>query len=98
MAQAPRAWATLLTKNEYLPGVLVLSLGLRKVKSKYPLVVMAPPKLPQEARNILKMLDIIVKDVEFLEKNNAGFTDKRFGEAWTKIRLDAISAYRREIV
>ena len=87
MAHASRlAWVTLLTKNEYLPGVLVLFYTLRMVNSKYPLVVMAPSKLSQEARNVLRKVGIIVRDVEYLRSNNTGFTDKRFSDTWTKIR------------
>ena len=80
------AWVTLLTKNDYLPGVLVLLQGLRSVKSKYPLVVMASPKLSLEARDVLKKLGVVVRDVEYVRNDSGGFVDVRFGEVWTKIR------------
>lgn len=99
MAHASRlAWVTLLTKNEYLPGVLVLFFTLRMVNSKYPLVVMAPPKLSQEARNVLRKLGIIVRDVEYLRSNNTGFTDKRFSDTWTKIRVWELLEYERVVL
>lgn len=86
--QSKLAYATLLTRNEYLAGVLVLNHGLRVVNSKYPLVVMTPPKLSKEAREVLQMEGIVIREVEYLKAENVDFAelDKRFADTWTKIR------------
>lgn len=84
------AYATLLTKTSYLPGVLVLDYSLRSVGSDYPLIVMATPTLPQEARDILTRRGITVVDIQPL-KPPAGLDalpaqDARLMEAWAKLR------------
>jgi len=95
-----RVYATLLTKNEYLAGVLVLNHGLRLVNSKYPLMVMAPPKLSQEARDILHLEGIVIRDVEPLRASNVHFDelDKRFEDTWTKIRVWELLDFERVVL
>ncbi|GKV50768.1 hypothetical protein SLEP1_g57463 [Rubroshorea leprosula] len=57
-----RAYVTLLAGNgDDLKGVEGLARGLRKVKSKYSLVVAILPDVPEEHRKILKGLGCIVK-------------------------------------
>ena len=56
------AYVTLLTKTSYLPGALVLDYSLRSVNSQYPLVVMATPTLPEDARALLKKKGIAIKE------------------------------------
>lgn len=84
------AYVTLLTKTSYLPGALVLDYSLRSVGSQYPLVVMATPKLPQEAREVLKNKGITIKEVEYLQPeegvHSLGGHDSRFADTWTKLR------------
>jgi hypothetical protein len=84
------AYVTLLTKDAYLPGALVVDLCLRSVGSKYPLVAMVTPTLPQEARDILKKKGIIVKDVPPLLPSDGvhqlAAHDSRFADTWTKLR------------
>lgn len=84
------AYATLLTKTSYLPGVLVLDYTLRSVGSEYPLVVMATPALPPEARDILARRRITVIDIKSLQPPAGMHTladhDARFADTWTKLR------------
>ncbi|KAI6684538.1 hypothetical protein NL676_030451 [Syzygium grande] len=52
--QPSRAYVTFLAGNgDYVKGVVGLAKGMRKVKSKYPLVVAVLPDVPQEHRKIL---------------------------------------------
>ena len=83
-----RAYATLLTKEAYLAGVLVLEQGLRAVGSKYPLVVMVTPALPAAARRVLTKRRIPTRDIEGLYPAVARHTlaDARFEDTWTKLR------------
>ena len=84
------AYATLLTRTSYLPGVLVLEYTLRSVGSEYSLVVMATPALPQEARDILARRRITVIDIQSLQPPAGLHTlsahDARFADTWTKLR------------
>jgi len=84
------AYVTLLTKNAYLPGALVVDQCLRSVGSKYPLVVMVTPTLPQEARDVLKKKGIIMREVAPLLPSDGvhklAAHDSRFADTWTKLR------------
>ena len=48
------AYATLLTRPSYLPGVVILAHTLKKQNSKYPLVVLVTPGLPQECVEVVQ--------------------------------------------
>src|ERR1700735_2347859 len=84
------AYATLLTKNAYLPGALVVEQCLRSVGSRYPLVAMVTSTLPQEARDVLRKRGIKVKDVDPLHPADSvhqlAAHDSRFADTWTKLR------------
>ncbi|BBN68775.1 galactinol synthase 2 [Prunus dulcis] len=60
-----RAYVTFLAgTGDYVKGVVGLAKGLRKVKSKYPLVVAILPDVPKEHRQILVSQGCIVKEIE----------------------------------
>ncbi|GLT31810.1 hypothetical protein SLA2020_065190 [Shorea laevis] len=60
-----RAYVTFLAGNgDYVKGVVGLARGLRKVKSKYPLVVAILPDVPEDHRTILVEKGCIVKEIE----------------------------------
>lgn len=93
------AFVTLLTKTSYLPGTLVLARSLRTtpsegpqgyVGSKYPLVVMVTPQLPQDARDIFSKENILIRDVDRLSPAKGAHElsahDARFADTWTKLR------------
>src|ERR1700744_3867404 len=84
------AYVTLLTKDEYLPGTLVLDLCLKQVDSKYPFVVFATKTLSQDARDVLQRRGIHIRDIESLKPLSNAHTlaahDARFAETWSKLR------------
>lgn len=84
------AFVTLLTKVSYLAGTLVLDDGLRDTNSKYPLVVMVTPELPQEGRDVLNKRGIPIRDIQSLQPgdgiHNLATADSRFRDTWTKLR------------
>jgi hypothetical protein len=90
MTSRKAAYVTLLTKQSYLPGVLVLGYGLRSVRSKYALVAMVTPSLSTDARNILQKQGIILREVESLKPDDGRYDlnpyDSRFEDTWTKLR------------
>jgi len=84
------AYVTLLTNTSYLAGVLVLHNCLRAVNSKYPLVVMVTPSLPEDARAVLRERRICIREVKTLQPPEGRHTlhghDARFADTWTKLR------------
>lgn len=84
------AYVTLLTSLSYLAGVLVLNQSLRQVKSRYKLVVMVTPSLPESARKVLRRQRITIIEVESLSppegKHNLHAQESRFVDTWTKLR------------
>jgi hypothetical protein len=84
------AYVTLLTNSNYLPGTLVLDHCLRSVQSKYPLVVMVTPQLPEDAKKILRNRQIDMHEVDTLLPaegvHKLSDADARFHDTWTKLR------------
>ncbi|KAI0651700.1 glycosyltransferase family 8 protein [Trametes meyenii] len=97
-----RAYLTLLTTKDYLPGVLVLHKSLADAGSKYPLVVMATPALPAEVRDVVMRRGIGIKDVDPLYpkegEHELALHDARFAETWTKLRVFELVEYDRLVV
>ncbi|TDL28386.1 nucleotide-diphospho-sugar transferase [Rickenella mellea] len=93
-----KAWVTLLTNANYLPGALVLDHTLKSVHSKYPLVVMTTPNTPSEARRLLEQRGIIVRDVDFLVVQSCSAAFKRFSDVWTKLRVFELYEYERVVM
>ncbi|KAH9944519.1 nucleotide-diphospho-sugar transferase [Epithele typhae] len=100
--QRPVAYATLLTADSYLPGVLTVHASMVVAGCRYPLVVMATPSLSVEARAALKGRGIIVRDVETLRPDDGKHTldaaDVRFGDTWTKLRAFELVEYERVVL
>ncbi|KAH7931120.1 glycosyltransferase family 8 protein [Leucogyrophana mollusca] len=96
------AYVTLLTKTSYLPGVLVLDYTLRAVASRYPLLVMVTPSLPQEAKDVLNRKGISMKEVSSLQPpeglHNLSSHDARFTDTWTKLRSFGLAEYDRIVL
>jgi hypothetical protein len=85
-----KAYVTLLSKAEYLPGCLVVAETLRSVGSHYPLVVMVTPQLDTEAKAILERRGIPTREVLSLLPEEGVHRladhDARFQDTWTKLR------------
>ncbi|GAA6042530.1 hypothetical protein JCM8097_004651 [Rhodosporidiobolus ruineniae] len=98
-----KAWATLLTRTNYLQGALVLHHSLVQHRSKYPLVVFATPELPQVARDILAQRGIAVRDIEYLsppadKQKKLDEHDRRFADTWTKLRVFELVEFERLVL
>lgn len=85
-----KAYVTLLTKNSYLAAALVLNESLRRVGSKYPLVIMSTLGLPSEGREAVTRQGVEILTVDSLKPppsdHNLFNHDARFADAWTKLR------------
>jgi|SRR6266850_1383483 len=83
------AYVTLLTKNSYLPGALTLEQSLKSVQSRYPLVVLVTPALPQRTRDALTRCGILFREIRPLQPDVGHVTaecEERFADTWTKLR------------
>lgn len=84
------AWVSLLSRTEYLAGLLVVDYGLRAAKSKYPLIVMVTPNLPQADRDVLTKRGLKMFEVGKVSPDEGrqrfGEGDIRFMETWSKVR------------
>jgi hypothetical protein len=85
------AFVTLLTRESYLAGTLVLNYSLQSVGSKYELVVMVTPELSERVRDVLSKEKITIKEIARLDPREGSHTlaayDSRFKDTWTKLRL-----------
>ncbi|PNP86548.1 hypothetical protein FNYG_00250 [Fusarium nygamai] len=96
----PKVWATLVTNDDYLKGVLTLNYRLRCVKSKYPLLVLYTSTLSQTSVDFLKRRSIATLQVPRLAPTTAKeYTDDpRFNECWTKLIAFSITDYSRIVL
>lgn len=85
-----RAYVTFLAGNgDYVKGVVGLAKGLRKVKSKYPLVVAILPDVPEDHRKILVSQGCIVKEIEpvYPPENQTQFAMAYYVINYSKLRI-----------
>ncbi|KAH7222606.1 glycosyltransferase family 8 protein [Fusarium redolens] len=96
----PKVWATLVTNDDYLKGVLTLNYRLRCVKSRYPLLVLYTSSLSQTSVDSLKRRNIPTREVPKLAPTTAkDYTDDpRFNECWTKLIAFSLTDYARIVL
>ncbi|KAE8224742.1 hypothetical protein CF319_g2401 [Tilletia indica] len=94
-------WATLLTRDNYVPGLVVLSQTLlRDHGSKYPLVVMVTSTLSERAREVIEQLGCEVREVSPVLPGQKSTSQafERFTEAWTKLRAFELDEFERVVM
>ncbi|OAY43936.1 galactinol synthase 2 [Manihot esculenta] len=94
------AYVTFLAGNEdYVKGVVGLAKGLRKVKSKYPLVVAMLPDVPEEHRQILVSQGCLVKEIApvYPPENQTKFAMAHYVINYSKLRLWKLVEYSKMI-
>ena len=85
-----RAYVTFLAGDgDYVKGVVGLAKGLRKVKSKYPLVVAVLPDVPDDHRKILESQGCIVREIEpvYPPSNQTQFAMAYYVINYSKLRI-----------
>ncbi|KAF9019451.1 nucleotide-diphospho-sugar transferase [Hymenopellis radicata] len=96
------AWVSLLSKRDYLAGLLVVDYGLRAARTKYPFVVMVTETLPEDARTILKKRGLKMVDIGSIRpgsgRESFDMTDARFSDTWSKIRVFELVEYDRVVL
>lgn len=101
-AQPSCAWATLLTSEHLLPGLVVFAHSLLvEHSSAYPLVIMATSKLSSRARIILSSMlpsgRVVIREIDpiYPASTATGLAYARFNEVWTKLRAFELTEYSR---
>ncbi|RAL06768.1 glycosyltransferase family 8 protein [Aspergillus homomorphus CBS 101889] len=99
ITDATKVWTTLITNTTYLPGLLTLEYSLRKVGSKYPLVVLYTDSFPEEGHAALDARGILKQQVPYLlpsvPKEYAN--DVRFYDCWSKLTPFSLVEYERVV-
>lgn len=93
----PRVWATLITSDSYLDGVLTLHYSLQKCNSKYPLLALYTNKLSQTSIHELHAVGIqtiLIETLNPIESPNLNF-DKRFIDTWSKLYCFKLTSFKR---
>ncbi|CAE6476571.1 unnamed protein product [Rhizoctonia solani] len=102
-----KAWVSLITDKTYVAGLLVLLSSLKHHGTKYPMVAMVNPlrddsteRLPQEYRNILTSVGIVLREVDYLIPQSGGYrgVEARFIDTWSKLRVFGLSEYERVVL
>jgi len=85
-----RAYVTFLAgTGDYVKGVVGLAKGLRKAKSKYPLVVAVLPDVPEDHRKQLVDQGCVVKEIEpvYPPENQTEFAMAYYVINYSKLRI-----------
>ena len=91
-----KAYVTFLAGNgDYVKGVVGLAKGLRKVKTKYPLVVAILPDVPEDHREILVSQGCIVREIEpvYPPENQTQFAMAYYVINYSKLRIWEVCMY-----
>ncbi|GAA6036115.1 hypothetical protein JCM8097_006623 [Rhodosporidiobolus ruineniae] len=99
VAVPKRAYVTLLTNSAYLPGLLLLDDTMKRVGTRYPLVVLTTPSFPDEHLALLDSLGLTTKRIELLEpKGEYKLIAERFRDTWSKLQAFALWQYDRVVL
>ncbi|KAJ5825756.1 hypothetical protein N7474_002894 [Penicillium riverlandense] len=94
-----KVWTTLITNTAYLSGLLTLEYSLRKVGSKYPLVVLYTDSLSADGHKALDSRGLMKRHVPYLLPSAPkDFTnDVRFYDCWSKLTPFSLVEYDRVV-
>uniref|UniRef100_A0A2P2J154 Hexosyltransferase n=1 Tax=Rhizophora mucronata TaxID=61149 RepID=A0A2P2J154_RHIMU len=99
-SMSSRAYVTFLAGNgDYIKGVVGLAKGLKKVNSKYPLLVAILPDVPEEHRKILVSQGCIVREIKPLHppENQTQFAMAYYVINYSKLRIWEFVEYSKMI-
>lgn len=95
------AWAVILTTaNKYVDGIVVIAQKLKKLHSKYPLVVLYTPEtVPDKVVARLSNYGCIMVVIDFIKPSSpVEYKFERFAETWTKLRVWEQTDYDRLVL
>ncbi|CAI4215278.1 unnamed protein product [Parascedosporium putredinis] len=95
-----KVWATLITRESYLSGLLTLDYSLRKSHSAYPLVAFYTDTVPGWCLNAIQARNIITRRVEHIRPSSEREHDEdpRFADTWTKLAVFSLTEYKRIVL
>ncbi|KAL1867242.1 hypothetical protein Plec18167_008783 [Paecilomyces lecythidis] len=95
-----RVWASLITHEEYLPGILTLAFSLQLVGSKYPLVALYTDTVPETVLAALDARSIRRQKVALLKPSGSKDfkNDARFVDTWTKLSAFSLVNFDRVVL
>ncbi|GAA5863344.1 hypothetical protein JCM3774_005260 [Rhodotorula dairenensis] len=94
-----KAYATLLTNEKYLAGLLLLDHTLKQVGTKYPLLVLTTARFPEKHLALLSALGIAYRKIDLLEpKGEVKLIAERFRDTWSKLQAFALVDYERIVL
>lgn len=90
-------WTTLITNTAYLSGLLTLHYSLKKVGSRYPLVVLYTDSFPADGHKALDARGIAKRHVPYLLPTSTKDyeNDIRFYDCWSKLTPFSLIEYDR---
>ncbi|KAJ5093290.1 hypothetical protein N7456_009151 [Penicillium angulare] len=96
-AKGSKVWTTLITNTEYLSGLLTLDYSLKKVGSKYPLLVLYTDSF--DGHKALESRGIAKRHVPYLHPTSQkDYTnDVRFYDCWSKLTPFSLIEYDRVV-
>nr|CAG8602891.1 12007_t:CDS:2 [Entrophospora candida] len=101
-----KAWVTLITKGSYIKGGICLARSLKKVNSKYPLVVMHTKNVNEEGLSTFETeWKILIKEgciLRPVEKVNpttepSKYIKTYYADVWTKFRVWELTEFERVV-
>ncbi len=92
-----RVYATLLSTNNYLPGVLALYESLRSLGARYPLVVVISPTVSAETENQLRQAGILARKIPESAAIPKGILESNghWGNTFDKIQLFSLVEFSK---
>ncbi|KAH6684216.1 hypothetical protein B0J14DRAFT_664025 [Halenospora varia] len=96
---AKRAWVTLLTRQSYLLGAVMLAHSLHKQSSRYPLIILYTLTLPSDLISLLEreasLSNSILLPTKILHPKGEReeLIAERFKDTWTKLRRENCAFY-----
>lgn len=96
---AKKVWTTLVTNSKYMPGVLTLNHMLKKVGSKYPLVVLYTDTFDEDGHRALDERHIYKQRIGYLlPTTHKDYTaDSRFYDCWSKLQPFSLTQFERVV-
>ncbi|KAF6007241.1 hypothetical protein HII13_004552 [Brettanomyces bruxellensis] len=94
-----KIWATLITNDKYVPGLLTLDYSLKRSKSKYPLVAMYTEQIDPDSLNAIAQRGIPIHRIHKLKpaKSPELSNDPRFNECWSKLYAFKLTQFERVV-
>ncbi|KAK3387988.1 nucleotide-diphospho-sugar transferase [Podospora didyma] len=95
-----KVWASLITRMDYLPGLLTLDYSLKRAGTRYPLVALYTDNFPEKGLRALSERGIPAQLVDRLDPpvKKDFVNDARFNDTWTKLAAFGLTEYNRVVL